>query len=79
MPCFYLTPKQDDFNKIPELQVCLAEFSRFLSLLVSLAPTSHHVPTPASPRSTDQTGSGATDAIAKMDSLSGVYYVAVSI
>ncbi len=23
MPCFYLTPKQDDFNKIPELQVCL--------------------------------------------------------
>ncbi len=25
MPFFYLTPKQDDFNKIPELQVCLAE------------------------------------------------------
>ena len=24
-PCFYLTPKQDDFNKIPELQVCIAE------------------------------------------------------
>ncbi len=23
MPCFYLTPKQDDFNQ--ELQVCLAE------------------------------------------------------
>ncbi len=22
---FYLTPKQDDFNKIPELQVCIAE------------------------------------------------------
>jgi len=22
---FYLTPKQDDFNKIPELQICLAE------------------------------------------------------
>ncbi len=22
---FYLTPKQDDFNQIPELQVCLAE------------------------------------------------------
>ncbi len=21
----YLTPKQDDFNKIPELQVCIAE------------------------------------------------------
>ncbi len=21
MPCFYLTPKQDDFNKIPELQM----------------------------------------------------------
>ncbi len=25
MPCFYLTPKQDDFNKIPELQACIAE------------------------------------------------------
>ena len=25
MPCFYLTPKKDDFNKIPELQVCIAE------------------------------------------------------
>ena len=25
MPCFYLTPKHGDFNKIPELQVCLAE------------------------------------------------------
>ena len=25
MPCFYLTPKQDDFNKIPERQVCIAE------------------------------------------------------
>ncbi len=25
MPCFYLTPEQDDFNKIPELQVYLAE------------------------------------------------------
>ncbi len=25
MPCFYLTPKQDDFDKIPELQVCIAE------------------------------------------------------
>ncbi len=24
MPCFYLTPKQDDFDKIPELQVCIA-------------------------------------------------------
>ncbi|MFB3045734.1 MAG: hypothetical protein ACE10A_05425 [Acidiferrobacterales bacterium] len=24
MPCFYLTPKQDDYNKIPELQVCIA-------------------------------------------------------
>ncbi len=23
MPCFYLTPKQDDFNQ--ELQVCVAE------------------------------------------------------
>ncbi len=22
---FYLTPKQDDFNKIPELQVCIVE------------------------------------------------------
>ena len=25
MPYFYLTPKQDDYNKIPELQVCIAE------------------------------------------------------
>ncbi len=25
MACFYLTPKQDDFDKIPELQVCIAE------------------------------------------------------
>ncbi len=25
MPCFYLTLEQDDFNKILELQVCLAE------------------------------------------------------
>ncbi len=25
MPCFYLTPKQDDYNKIPELQACIAE------------------------------------------------------
>ncbi len=25
MPCFYLIPKQDDFDKIPELQVCIAE------------------------------------------------------
>ncbi len=25
MPHFYLTPKQDDFDKIPELQVCIAE------------------------------------------------------
>jgi len=25
MPCFYLTPKQDDYNKIPELPVCIAE------------------------------------------------------
>ncbi len=22
---YYLTPKQDDFNEIPELQVCIAE------------------------------------------------------
>ncbi len=25
MPHFYLTPKQDDFDKISELQVCIAE------------------------------------------------------
>ncbi len=25
MPCFYLTPQQDDFNQIPEMQVCIAE------------------------------------------------------
>lgn len=25
MPCFYLTPEQDNFNKILELQLCIAE------------------------------------------------------
>ncbi len=25
---FYLTPKQDDFDKIPELHVCIAEALR---------------------------------------------------
>ncbi len=25
MPCFYLTPKPDNFNQIPELQACIAE------------------------------------------------------
>ena len=25
MPCFYLNLKQDKFNQIPELQVCIAE------------------------------------------------------
>ncbi len=25
MPHVYLTPKQDDFDQIPELQVCIAE------------------------------------------------------
>ena len=25
MPCFYLNPKLDDFDQIPELQVCIAE------------------------------------------------------
>ena len=25
MPCFYLSPKQDNVNEIPELQVCIAE------------------------------------------------------
>ncbi len=25
MPCFYLTPKQDDLDKFPELQACIAE------------------------------------------------------
>ena len=25
MPCFYLNPKQDEVDKIPELQVCIAE------------------------------------------------------
>jgi len=24
MPCFYLTPNQDDYNQIPKLQVCIA-------------------------------------------------------
>ncbi len=25
MPCFHLTVKQDDYNQIPELQVCVAK------------------------------------------------------
>ncbi len=25
MPCFHLTAKQDDYNQIPELQVCIAK------------------------------------------------------
>ncbi len=25
MPCFYLSPKQDEYHKIPELQICIAE------------------------------------------------------
>ena len=25
MSCYYLNPAKDDFNKIPELQVCVAE------------------------------------------------------
>ncbi len=25
MPCFYLKPKRDELNQIPELQVCIAE------------------------------------------------------
>ena len=25
MPCFYLISDKDDYNKIPELQVCIAE------------------------------------------------------
>ncbi len=25
MPCFYRTPKKDEYNQIPELQVCIAE------------------------------------------------------
>ncbi len=27
MPCYYLQPEQDDYDQIPELQVCLAEAS----------------------------------------------------
>ncbi len=25
LPCFYLKPKRDELNQIPELQVCIAE------------------------------------------------------
>ncbi len=35
MPCFYLTPTQDDFNKIPELQVCIAEALYDVDLIVA--------------------------------------------
>lgn len=31
MPCFYLKPKQDDFNKIPELHVCIGDFLTLLA------------------------------------------------
>ncbi len=68
---FYLTPTKDDFNQ--ELQVCIAEFSRFLSLLVSLAPTYRRVSWFAFVLLVGHSGSAVTDAIVKMDSLSGVY------
>ncbi len=29
MPCFYLTPTQDEFNKIPELQVSSKSADQF--------------------------------------------------
>jgi hypothetical protein len=32
---FYLTPEQDDFNKIPELQVCIAEAMTQISQVVA--------------------------------------------
>ncbi len=35
MPCFYLTPKQNDFNKIPEIQVCIAEASYDVDSIVA--------------------------------------------
>ncbi len=39
MPCFYLTPKQYDFNKIPELQVCIAEALYDVDSIVGLKET----------------------------------------
>ncbi len=62
---YYLNPKQDDFNQ--ELQICIAEVSRFLSLLVSLAPSRPLCPWSAFPQSSDQTGSGGEIAVAKID------------
>ncbi len=68
MPCFCLTPKQYDFNKIPELQVCIAEalydvdsivaFSKSSYPLASLAPTYRRVSWSVLALSTGHTGSG---------------------
>lgn len=38
MPCFYLKPAKDDFNKIPELQVCLAEALDDVSSIRAVIP-----------------------------------------
>ncbi len=35
MPCFYLTPKKDTFNQIPELQVCIAEALYYVDSIVA--------------------------------------------
>ncbi len=35
---FYLTPKQDDFNKIPQLQVCIAEALYDVNSIVADVP-----------------------------------------
>ncbi len=35
MPCFYLTPKQDDFNQ--ELQVCIAEALYETGMMVQIS------------------------------------------
>ncbi len=35
MPCFYATPKQDDFNQTPELQVCIADALQLSSVTLN--------------------------------------------
>ncbi len=41
MLCFYLTPKQDDFNQIPELQICIAEALYDVDSIVSGSRSLH--------------------------------------
>ncbi len=54
MPCFYLTPKQDDFNQ--ELQVCIAEALYDVDSIVSRSRSLHKGRT-GEPTQSDRVGS----------------------